>query len=191
MYMAKYKPPCLYTDIVAIDPGSDTLGIALLRYHFVADQIEILDTVCLHGAKGIDKKGDVVANRGERFARIRYLSEELHRRLVRYAPNLFIAEAPFMGRIATAFEALVETRVGLMRAVENYNPYMNYIQIDPRSVKMVMGTVDSSKDAMRDAVLGKEELIWTMSHCRYQLTEHEYDAIGVGCWLIHKIRAGG
>lgn len=174
------------TKVMAMDPGSNTVGLAIINVYPNDPRYYLEDTVFLHAKRFMPKDSDILRRYGERAARIEWLKHQFGQCLNIYQPDCFIAEAPYMGKQASAFEALVEARTHFKIVLGQYDPLMFYHYIDPKSVKVFMGAVDNSKPAMRAAVLSNQNIVWPSHIDRENLTEHEYDAIAVGCFYVNK-----
>ncbi|MGL5648893.1 MAG: hypothetical protein ACRDDY_13680 [Clostridium sp.] len=119
--------------------------------------------------------------RGERDLRIELIRAEVLRLMLKWKPEVIVAEAPFLNRRqVTAFEALVEVRTMIRSVVWDYDPNIKVVFVDPIRVKNYIGVshVNTTKDDMHDAVHafydGKQK-----NEALAEADEHSIDATAV------------
>lgn len=189
--------PAIYR-ILAIDPGSDTLGVALLDLDLNTYQATLVHGGTFNANRAIRSTPFTTETFGERQARLNSHAHRLSALLSTAQPHCVISEAPYMGRFPQAFEALVECLYMLRGVVSQYDPAMCMETIDSPSAKVAVGapgkrpkgmSKDAYKDTVRQGVLAQSQ-----SRLRigadvnlYGLDEHAIDAVAVGCYKLRCI----
>lgn len=183
-----YIPPetSPFYRILSIDPGTDTLGIAILDVDVLNLSVYLTYATTLHGAKGARNYPHISDTFGNRQAKFHSHKLQIARILRESRPNCVISEAPFMGRFPQAFEALVECLYMLREVVAEYNPSLCLESIDPPTVKKAVGVTGKGggKDPVKKCVLALDKLINTSGIDLTTLDEHAIDAIAVGCYKL-------
>lgn len=173
--------PCV--NLIGIDPGTTKLGVGLIRVDFLTRQIVSSDAFTLRGDWLVH--GDWIPNiHGERYARIRALTETLVEIFIRSSAWRISSEAPFFNpRRPAAFEALVEILSGIRQAVHEYDPWQKLYTVDPSSVKNAVGAKGGSdKDIIKQSVLRLPDLHYQGTKPLAELDEHSIDALAVAYW---------
>lgn len=178
--------------ICAIDPGTDTLGVSILYVDLLEGTITLVDAFTWDASKYIEANHHQTLLWGPRFARIAYHRNNLYELLIRYQPNLVVAESPFMGRFPQAFESLVEVRSAISLALYSYNPALPLELMDPPTAKKGVGAIvkKGSKENVQECVKALSDLIWQLPYPLEQLDEHCYDAIAVGYTTAKSVLRG-
>lgn len=173
---------------VAMDPGTDTLGLALCEINLRTRVFTVRDVATLKGASMITTIPGYVEIHGEKHARLRMLEEAIYSVLVLWRPDAIVSEAPFMGRFAAAFGALVECMQAIRSAVRTYRQYFLLETVDPPSAKKAVGVKakGSSKDDIQKAVKADPRIVFAPEVSKDGHTEHVYDAIAVAKWKYLK-----
>lgn len=182
--------------ILSIDPGSDTLGIAMIDVDLVHHTATLTHTNTLHAGRAIRHLPFTVETFGERQARLNTHACGLRDYLFSAHPHCVISEAPYMGRFPQAFETLVECMYMLRGVVAEYDPSMCMETIDSPSAKKSVGapgkrpkgmSKDDYKETVRHGIQGLSKLRLapgiTLAYC----DEHAIDAIAVGCYKVRCI----
>jgi Holliday junction resolvasome RuvABC endonuclease subunit len=168
--------------LVAIDPGSDTLGVALFHFNLVTYRIELKEVETLLGHRNAKIDPEFAATHGDRIARLRSHKRVLYRYFERTKPHRLVSEAPFMGKHAAAYAALVECCTYIRQALETYDTEIPYRQIDPPTVKRGIGAMgNADKEAVKKQLLKVTHVFDNYSGKELaDLDEHSIDAIAVG-----------
>lgn len=173
--------------IVSTDPGTDTLGAAILDLNLETLQVELAETHIFRGSQLQRNFPRVTELHGDRTARLMGHEENLLGFLEYARPHSIISEGPYLGRFPQAYAALVECVSAIRRAVIRYDQFAPLFVIDPSSVKKHMGVKGTSgdKSAMTRALLkvmeGPTPKLLNPSHIDInELDEHRVDAICVG-----------
>tara|TARA_B100000929_G_scaffold259610_1_gene223466 strand:- start:5185 stop:5784 length:600 start_codon:yes stop_codon:yes gene_type:complete len=189
------EAPPIYR-ILSIDPGSDTLGIALIDVDLCHFTATLVHANTLNATRAIRQFPFTVETFGERQARLNTHASGLRDYLFSARPHCVISEAPYMGRFPQAFETLVECMYMMRGVVAEYDPSMCMETIDSPSAKKAVGAPGKrpkgmSKEAYKETVrhgiraLPKLHLApgVLIDHC----DEHAIDAIAVGCYKVRCI----
>lgn len=186
--------------ILAIDPGTDTLGVSVLSLDLKACELTILHGMTLNGSKSVrltESLKDVAEAKGGRTARLESHEKALLKMLNNYNPTFVGCESPFLGRMPQAFEALVECVCTVKGAVKKYDNTLVVDMIAPTSAKKAVGVKGkgSSKDDIRNAII---EMIEdggfgihvhpdSVSKLIYTLDEHAIDSVAVAIYLANSL----
>lgn len=192
MWELPNPPPDLRVRLLAVDPGSTTLGNALLLIDPITKTITVGDAFTLNVGRRINTHSARYEMYGAKAERLNNIYTQMGNVFYQLQPHLFIAEAPFVGRFAAAVIALVEVRDAVKAALFGYDANVMYESIDPLTAKVAVGAkvYKGSKDNVRDCVLALQDIIWAPHLRKEDLDEHSIDAIAVGyyrakCFLMH------
>ena len=178
-----------YYRVVAIDPGTDTLGVAILDVDLHHGVVNLVDAFTLRGNTNSKKYPMIIESHGLRYAKIHSHAENLLAIFSMARPHAIICESPFLGRFAQAFEALVECKMMIRHAVQQYDPTMTLETIDPPSAKIAVGASGGCKDktVIRDNVAKLGFLKNPNNISILDLDEHSTDAIAVGIYKCRQV----
>lgn len=182
--MLPYPPGHEPYRIVSIDPGTDTLGTAVIDIDLEHRQVGVAEVYLFKGSQLQRHFPQVAQIHGDRMARLMGHEENLLGFFQYARPHCVISEAPYYGRLATPFAALTECVSAIRRAVYRYDPLMPLYLIDPASVKKNVGVSGKSNDKtlMTQALLRLKELGNPSGIPIADLDEHSVDAIAVGVY---------
>lgn len=177
--------PTVYR-ILGIDPGTNTLGIAIVDLDLTTRIPSITMATTLNAGKEVTSYPQMIDVHGERRAKLYSHHLNLRYILQQYKPNAVISESPYMGRFAAAFEALVECLFMIRDTILEYDPSMPLETIDPPNAKKAVGASGrgGDKDAVRKAVLALPGLMNNTGSSLSLLDEHAIDAIAVACYKL-------
>lgn len=176
--------------ILAIDPGTDTLGTAVLDVDLTCGRVSLVAAQTFSGASGAAYYPDVGDTHGNRSAKLYSHEQNLGALFRHFQPHNVTCEAPYMGRFPQAFEALVECRSSIRRALYNYDPTMPLEMVDPPTAKLAVGTVlkrGMDKGAVRAAILQLSNLYNATGRSVAVMDEHTIDAIAVGYFKANQV----
>lgn len=174
--------------ILGIDPGTDTLGVAIIDVNIDTYEPTVIYGHTFHASKEIDRFSGLAFMRGGRDARLLAHSSNLLEFFQAVVPTVIGAESPFLNRkTVSAFEALVECYAMLRDTVWRYSPSLLLRRIDPVTVKNFVG-VDhrgTDKTDVQRAVVARY-----VEHCApgvniHGFDEHTIDAIAV-CNVLYR-----
>lgn len=174
--------------IFAIDPGTDTFGIALLTVNLVSHTITVEDMFTTRGSKMASAYITYEEIHGTRAAKILSHRETVLRLLQLHQPHAVIAESPFLGRFPQAFEALVQCMCAIRSAVNEFDPTMVLDNIDPKSAKKAVGVKTNDKESVQLAIRSMAHLVRPVGLFE-RADEHSFDAVAVGIWKAQQILA--
>lgn len=165
--------------ILAIDPGADTLGIAIIDVDLVKPQLTLLTAYTYQASRWIDNLVDHPQwmHLDEKYLRLHRHSGHLYGLLDYYQPHWVVHESAFMGRFPKAYQGLTECILTLSNTVRQYCPSLPLTPITPMEVKYTIGGV--KKEEVKAAMSRVTDLIH-LSTLLPQLDEHAVDATAIG-----------
>lgn len=176
--------------ILAIDPGTNTLGTAIIEVDLrnLAARVTYADT----------HRGDMMAREyeeamyvhGERTAKLMAHENNLHAMMRHWGVHRVVSESPYMGRFAAAFASGVECLFMIRNAIQRYSPHIALETVDPATVKKTVGVSGKSgdKELMAKALWNLRDPSFVFNVDLNFLDEHAVDACAVGYWLTRQIR---
>lgn len=171
--------------MIGIDPGSDTLGVAVLKFDLQTLQIVSSRAWTLNGTR--QGRGTwITALHGDRLGRIHSHRHELERIFHMVRPLSIASESPFMSRrMPGAYGALVEVICAVREAALAYDAERPLNMIDPPTVKRAVGVSGKTggpegKKLMQQAALAMSETLHYDGDIPFHLLdEHSIDALAV------------
>ena len=175
--------------IVSIDPGTNTLGVALLEVDLVYFNITLLNAFTLNSGTNIHAFPTVLESHGERYTKLFSHSQNLLIIFNQYHPHSVICESPFLGRFPQAFEALVECKIMIRNALLSHDPSMPLETVDPPTAKLAVGAPGrgGDKEVVKKAILNLDNLVLPNVNFIESLDEHSIDAIAVGYYKAKQV----
>jgi len=189
-----------------IDPGTDTLGYAIVIMDVDTLKISLEKVDTYFAAKATRKLPDLGDLLGPRTVRLDWHRDNLIEQFKEDKPHTVTVESPFLGRFATAFEALIECRTAIRRAILTYRDSLSMELIDPLSVKKAMGALTpfpkgkkakkgkrrkkatgKTKEEIKLALMKLKDVDWG-DHDLTALDEHSIDAIAVALYRVYIMR---
>ena len=173
--------------IVALDPGTAALGVAVIDVDPETGHLYVNHATTLDVLKEAQRYPQIAALHGDRVSKLHALERALVRIFLAWKPDQIVSEAPYMGRFPQAYAALVECVTSIRRAVMSYDRTLPLPTIDPATVKKSVGVSGKSgdKSAMLSAIQSRDDL--TLCVNLSDLDEHAIDAIAVG-YAHYKLR---
>ncbi len=174
--------------VLGIDPGTTTMGIAVLDWDLESPVIDVATAFTLVAndrQMGYQSTADL---HGSRVARLQLQADLVRGLLYDFRPHVVIAEAPFMGRFAQSFSALVECVQTIRGVLFEYDPHMPFNLIDPPSVKKAVGVAKgkmSDKEDVRRALSEQPDLRWHVNLS--DLDEHSVDAVAIARYYLRQV----
>ena len=165
--------------ILAIDPGTDTLGLAIIDIDVVHQTKTLLRAYTYQASKWIDdlQQHNQWEHQDDKYLRLYRHTENLYGILQYYQPHLVVHESAFMGKFPKAYQGLVECLYSIRQAVYRYNPYIPLIGITPMEVKYQIGGV--KKDEVYQALTKITDLN-NLNLILPTLDEHAVDSVAIG-----------
>lgn len=174
--------------VLGIDPGTDTLGVAVLDLNLELHTITLVYVTTLVASKNIKQLDYLSELHTERFVKLQDHQCNIAKILEYYQPHCVISESPYLGRFANAFAALTECLLVIKQTVLNYNPWISLELIDPPNVKKSVGAPGKGgdKELIRNALKSLNTIQGLNPSVIDQLDEHSIDAIAVAYSKIYK-----
>lgn len=168
--------------IVAFDPGTNRLGVAVLDYNKEQGTHFVEHAATFFIGNLYKQYPVVIETYGERVAKQYAARCAVQKVLEAWNPSVVASESPYMGSFPQAYMALVECIDAIRRACKAFNPYQPLITIDPATVKKSIGVSGKSgdKEAIRNALANRKSLTFDVGVSLDKLDEHAVDAIAVG-----------
>lgn len=173
--------------ILAIDPGTKTMGYCVLEVDEDKMDIEITYAECHNADKMVHRYPNIAREYDDLTARLKAHEDNLRRLVTVLKPDLIAAESPFFNpKMPTSAEPLARMKQVITTVAVECQVDLEWIA--PQQMKRAIGANvrNSSKDNVRDAIdtLLKEGLLHFSPTCEQQyldeVVEHVVDAIGVG-----------
>lgn len=188
-------------NIVGIDPGSTTMGVASLELDMLDLRILSIETFLIQAdapTGGVRLPEGLLEYYPPRSIRMREITRRLNDAFDHYRPVQIACEAPFYNpRNPNAYGVLVEVVKTVEDAVRAWNPWRPLYRIEATSAKKAVNplnptdaarikTIKDSKVRIKEAVRIFPELSFVDLD---KLSEHEIDAIVVGYCQLTRLRA--
>lgn len=187
-----------------IDPGTDTLGYAIVELDPSTLKISLDYVETFRASKATRKLPDLSDLLGNRGVRLNWHTQNLTEMFKHHKPHTVTVESPFLGRFATAFEALIECRSAIRKAMLEYSETITMELIDPLSVKSAMGalkplapkkkgkrrkkkTTGKTKEEIKAALKRIKDVDWG-EYSLDDLDEHSIDAVAVALYRVYILR---
>lgn len=176
--------------ILGVDPGSDTMGVAVIELNMLTGSIGLLEANTYSGHALMKTVPHVLEVHGPRTARLWGHQENMERLFRLHHPQMVVSESPFLGRFPQAFAALTECISAIRRAVYMFDPLMPLLQVDPPTVKLAVGVKarGTDKDDVKRALIKATFYENTGGLDIASLDEHSVDAICVALTKAIEIR---
>ena len=180
--------PSIYR-YIALDPGTDTLGVAVFDLDLATGIARIPWVSTLRASRSNHFNDYAATLHGDRYARLNAHHARLVELFQQFQPQLIASESPYMGRFPQAYAALVECMQIIQSAVTQYDYGLSVLTVEPTAAKKAVGVLKrgSNKDLVRDLVLAKPELQFIGGVNPYTLDEHSTDALAVGYFVLQQI----
>lgn len=167
--------------IIGIDPGSETLGVAVITFDI--DSMKIVNTQAktFIGSRIVDIDNWQGEIHGDRLGRIQAHKRNLLSIFINAVPISIACESPFYSqRRPSAFGVLMEVLTAIREAVLEYDSWKSLFIIDPPTVKKAVGAAgNGDKHKVREKVISLKELCYLGETSIEELDEHSIDAIAV------------
>lgn len=187
--MKDFDPrPDFAFNILALDPGSETLGYGLLQVHAETFEIVNADAWTIYGSKLPNINDWNVSLYHERFARIQAHKENLLKTLEIYDPLYIACESPFYNpRRPGAYGVLMEVLCAVKDTVYTWNKRREVYLVDPATAKKGLGVSGKSgdKDLVKNAIANLPCLKGLEMD---GLDEHSSDALAVGYYRYNQLK---
>ena len=169
------------TTIVGIDPGTETLGVAIMTISLLDYSILSTEARTFHGSKLAGKESWLSEVFGSRTDRVKAHEENLLNIFNSVKPLLIASESPFYNqRFPQAYGALMEVICAIRSAVMRHSNWKSLGLFDPPTVKNAVGAQgNADKNTVYSKVIALNCLNYTGLVPITELDEHSIDAIAV------------
>jgi Holliday junction resolvasome RuvABC endonuclease subunit len=169
--------------ILGIDPGSTSLGLAVIRFSAVfPHEIISSNAGTVRADRLIPKECWLSDVFGERQSRLDVIENEIYKAICEEQPIQVACESPFYNRLRpNAYGVLMEVICRVRRAVFRYNWWTGLFMIDPPTVKKSVGAKgNAGKDDVKAAVMKLKGILKYEGDTPFELLdEHSLDAYAV------------
>lgn len=183
-------------NIVGIDPGTNTLGYAVLKVSLPDLTIVESDAFTLKGEKLMSPDTWLAEVYTDRMVRLDALHFKLVRLFQRDVPIAVAGEEPHFNRkFPNAFGPLVETMAMIRQAVIRFDRWVVFRTFDAMSIKRAVGVEGKipkgkAKQVVREQVLAQPEFRYNGAIPIEELDEHSIDALAIAYTLLLAMRNG-
>lgn len=176
--------------VIGIDPGSETLGLAVLTYDLQTKLIVGCKANTYVGSKLRYNSPWIEEIHGARTARIKAHEENLVNIFKIERPVAIACESPFFNqRRPQAYGALTEVATAIRNAVLEYNEWLRLYFYDPPTVKRAVKAAGNAlKDEVKAKVKQLDNLNYNGDKPLDSLDEHSIDSIAVAYCHYLKMR---
>lgn len=167
--------------IIGLDPGTSTLGFAVLTIDISTLKIVSSTATTFVGDKLHSVKAWTRDTHGDRTARIQAHGINLRSLFNTYKPLLVASESPFYSqRRPQAFGALTEVITEIRNAILDVDPWRCLFLVDPPTVKKAVGAPgNAQKEIVKEKLLLLADLNYNGFRPLNELDEHSIDALAV------------
>lgn len=167
--------------ILGIDPGTNTLGTAILDVNICHRIITVADARTYVGTSMASEYAYYSEVHGSRAARLKAHEENLFNLMYETKPHWVICESSYMGKFAQAYMALTECICAIQRSLYRYNPTLPLQMVDPTTVKKSTGMTGRlrGKDPVKEALADLSYLRYAPGIRLELMDEHSVDAVAV------------
>lgn len=179
-----------YITILAIDPGTITLGFAVYKLDIVTLEIKDVFAWTIDATRLSYFDPMIIDIHGEKFARIMAIKRNFKGVLECYKPLAIVCETPFFNmRRPSAAGPLYELFATLEQTVYEWDNFKPLYKVDPKTAKKaVKAAHNAKKEDIRAALKKIPELDIANIDL---LDEHSNDALAVGYFKVTELRNKG
>jgi Holliday junction resolvasome RuvABC endonuclease subunit len=183
--------------ILAFDPGTDSLGAAILEVDIptrTGTFIDVQTFIANKTLKYVDSYKEVAEHHTDRFTRLLTHEDNIYQYANYWMPHTVACESPFMFRMPKAFAALTECVYILRMALFKYDPSVGFHMVTPMQGKSVVKAAfkGTTKDDVKKGLV--DVLSNPSAHNLYyqapvlfdSLDEHSVDAMVIGIYHYHQ-----
>lgn len=176
--------------IIGIDPGSETLGVAVLK--FDVETMEIVSTTAqtYTGSRMYSANNWQSETHGDRCARINAHKENLTNIFFHEEPIQICCESSFYNRLRpNAYGVLIEVLDAVRQAVIAYDVWRKLYLVDPPTVKKSVGAPgNADKFVVKAAVMRLPDLRYQGQFGLDVVDEHSIDAMAVAYCRFQELK---
>lgn len=178
--------------IIGIDPGSETLGLAVLEFDIDTLQIVSSRAQTFVGSKMYQQDNWLSTCHSARVARIQTHKDNLISIFRQVDPLQIACESPFYNpRRPNAYGVLVEVLTMIRNAVIEYDVWKSLYLIDPPTVKKSIGAPgNADKNKMMECICNLPGLNFMDPVGLQNIDEHSVDALAVAyCRYLNLVKS--
>lgn len=174
--------------IVGIDPGTETLGVAIITFRIDDFKIVRCEAETFIGSNLLSNQWTGQLH-GDRYRRIEAHRFNLSTFFLNERPLIIGCESPFIKRrFPQAGLALTEVVCAIRAAVRCYDIWKPLYTITPPEAKRAVGASGSAKkEEVKEAVLKIDELTSTAFTPIANLDEHSIDSLAIAYCLLKQL----
>ena len=175
--------------IVGIDPGTETLGIAIIHFNIFTFKIVKCEAATYKGSQLLSNDW-TRSIFGDRYTRIEAHRHNLYKLLEQEQPLIIGCESPFISRrFPQAGLALTEIVSGIRAAVRLHDLWKPCYLVSPPEAKKAVGAkVSKDKGAVKRAILQIPAISKTCTTPINALDEHSIDALAIAYFLLQQTK---
>lgn len=165
--------------ILSIDPGTTDIGFAILEDN--GTSVNVIDVHTLHADTLLGWRSNGLAQHPLRTQRLEIIHGAVFKLLEHWNVSAVICESPYFKLHVQSYAALVECMSYIRRACYLFNPYLEFITVEPAVAKAAVGAAGNKgdKDAVSKAVAANN-FINLGEFNIMGLDQHSVDAIAIG-----------
>lgn len=184
--------PCGYNvlRLLSIDPSSTCVGVS----RFLADNITNRIIDIKSGTINLDSYNydtmllsEIHGDKNIRLVKLEYKMKEL---IDSIQPDVVVCESAFFNPSRpNAFASLTEVIWLLRRLTINYNPYIRFVTLPPKTIKEAIGSMkitDKGKDPVKEAIVKIPEVYNLIHNFIDSLDNHAIDSVAIGYTFFKK-----
>lgn len=177
--------------IMGVDPGISHMGLSAI---VVSPDLRSIKYIAGRTSHGDDANLDsnYAYYVDDRYAKIKHHDGFISAWLYTYKPSFLVYEKPFIhSSRPAAYGALIESTCCIKDAAQRYSPYVDVYEYAPLSIKKrVHAEGFNSKEYVKDALLGINEISYFIKNQMVSLDEHSLDAIAIAYTHLLNLRDG-
>ncbi|BDR26704.1 hypothetical protein RVBP18_3590 [Pseudomonas phage sp. LC] len=174
--------------VLALDPGSQNLGIAILEDKLDGSNKVVRNAFTCHLKDTNPAYAAISEVHGSRFTRMQQMSDAVLNILHTEKPHAVIVESNYLGKFAQSFAVLVECVTYVHRALYEYDRFIPLYMIDPTTVKINAGmkkVKGTTKDDVKEAMRSRTDITWNIDID--SLDDHSMDACAIAYYYLTRI----
>lgn len=167
--------------LMAIDPGSSSLGVAVYEIHLNTLAIISSTAFTLTANQSNHYLKEHSKMYGDKMARLNSLQADLSELFDYYRPALVVCESPFFNRFTPNAYAILTEMVNLIKyTLFQFNNHIPFFTVDPPTAKKAIGAKgNAKKDEMTLAIDDIRHML-KLKNNPFDLDEHSIDALAIG-----------
>ncbi|QMP24004.1 holliday junction resolvase [Proteus phage 10] len=176
--------------IVAVDPGTETVGVSLLELCPVTLTKTLIESYTIH-ASALAYHWDGIMPEGyNREYRLQGIFSHLWHYFNNTHPTVVVFEDNYLRHSPKSYKALIESVCAIKQAVWHYNPATPFYAVTPMQAKACVNATKkaSDKELVRKGLKAYTGLVTTPGYID-SLDEHSVDSVAIGLYACEQIEA--